>query len=313
MEAQRRAQTPGGGPAARRQAGAGRSTALHVLGGEAPEVLTEQYAAARAVQRVWRGHAAREAIADRLWSDINQMQAQPKQAHAGRSSAPQPEPSTEPQPSWLKLDPQREPEPEPEPEPELQLQLQPQPQPQPQPSTEPHPSWLKLDPQRELEQLRTRPDAAASPPTPPAGAAPRVTGIIGIRRRTPCPYPESLPESVTPQSERAQTSIPLEKLESSRLRNSIVSSPEAQRLRQLRDEGGRLVSPLQLTSSLQRQLVTSDSGSSYTRTPYERRILQLRELHARDAAMEPHALRDRCRDLPTPMSHRDVQPGRNAG
>ncbi len=372
MEAQWRTHNQGGGPAARRQPN-GRPTASRLPEGKPAGVLrAKQDAAAQAVQRVWRGHVAREAIADRLWSEINHVQAQSKQAHAGQSSAPQLEPQPQPQPQ-----PQPEPEPEAqlEPEPEegqlLELalrpqptaaasrlpegkpagvlrakqdaaaqavqrvwrghvareaiadrlwseinhvqaqskqahagqssapQLEPQPQPQPQPQPEPEPE-AQLEPEPEEGQLlelalRPQPTAAAFAPTSPAS---RVTGIVGIRRRTPCPYPENLPEWVTPQSERAQNIISPEKLESNRLRNSIVSSPEAQRLRELRDEGRRLVSPLQLPSSLHRQLLASDAGSLYTRTPYERRIQQLRESHARDATMQPHAIWDSRRDLP---------------
>ena len=73
--------------------------------------------------------------------------------------------------------------------------------------------------------------------------------------------------------------ITAEKLESNRLRNSVFLSPEAQRLRQLRNEGERLVSPTKMR-------VRSPDGkrSAYELSPYARRIQQLREAHAHDAA-----------------------------
>lgn len=103
-------------------------------------------------------------------------------------------------------------------------------------------------------------------------------GVVGVRRRIPQPYPEFLPEDVTPASTRT-TQLNAKALESTRLRSSVFSSPEARQLRQLRGEGKRLVSPLQLNLP-QRQLSTSDA-----RSPCAGRLQLLRKSHARAAAM----------------------------
>ena len=64
----------------------------------------------------------------------------------------------------------------------------------------------------------------------------RVRGIIGARRRTP-----TIPAEYRPSRGRSPSPDDLER---ERLRNSVLNTPEAQRLRQLREDGERLTSPL---------------------------------------------------------------------
>ena len=310
MQTQRQSQIPGRSPVAS-QSVLRSPTASFVAEEAHVSVLAEQSAAAHMIQRVWRGHTAREGVADRLWAEINRAHMAvvlDLQSAVEIQGTPEPEPAR----SAAR-------------DPKTPAQLA-QEKSQPQMQLEPLPSWPEPEPEpvgdktgttvlrrqlgsdsAQVLELALPPssavDSAASPTTP----SPRVTGVLGVRRRTPRLYPETLPEAVAPASQSAHSTTS-EQLENSRLRSSVLSSPEAQRLRQLRDEGGRLVAPLQVEPQQGQLATVSDTRSSYARSPYARRLLQLRESHARVAAMQLHDELDGNRDLSTQLSLGDDLP-----